>query len=119
MGLRSDDAIGRTYAPRGHTPVVRATGRRFGCNMLSAISNLGQLWFMAFACRLNAPVFIEFLARLLRVSDGRKLFFIVDSHPAHKATRVKNRLAEDPKRSARLELIFLPGYSPELNRMNA
>jgi hypothetical protein len=31
--LRSDDAIGRTYAPRGKTPVVQATGRRFGCNI--------------------------------------------------------------------------------------
>lgn len=115
MGLRSDDAIGRTYAPRGRTPVVQATGRRFGCNMISAIGNLGQLWFMVFACRLNAPVFIEFLARLLRATEERKVFFIVDSHPAHKAAKVKSWIEEKPERSSRLELFFLPGYSPELN----
>lgn len=116
MGLRSDDSVGRSYAPRGKTPVINATGQRFGCNMISAISNLGQLWFMVFAGRLDAKLFIEFLARLLRVSKDRKLFLIVDSHPAHKAAKVKRWLGEKPgERSNRLELFFLPGYSPELN----
>jgi hypothetical protein len=36
--------------------------------MISALSNLGQLWFMVFTGRLNAAVFIGFLARLLRVA---------------------------------------------------
>lgn len=116
MGLRSDDQIGRSYAPRGQTPVVDATGKRFGCNMISAISNLGQLWFMVFAGRLNAKRFVEFLGRLLRAGKGRKLFLIVDSHPAHKAGKVTRWLHERPaERSSRLELFFLPGYSPELN----
>jgi transposase len=116
MGLRSDDPIGRSYAPRGKTPVVDASGRRFGCNMISAISNLGQLWFMVFAGRLDAKLFIEFLGRLLRVSGNRRLFLIIDSHPAHKAVKVRRWLEEKPaERSTRLELIFLPGYSPELN----
>ncbi|MFT3787340.1 MAG: IS630 family transposase [Tepidisphaeraceae bacterium] len=33
MGLGSDDQAGRSYAPRGRTPVAHATGQRFGCNM--------------------------------------------------------------------------------------
>jgi len=115
MGLRSDDQIGRSYAPRGKTPVVDATGKRFGCNMISAISNLGQLWFMVFAGRLHAKLFIEFLARLLRVGEDRKLMLIVDSHPAHKSGKVSRWLDARPQRRVRLELIFLPGYSPELN----
>jgi len=116
MGLRSDDPVGRSYAPRGRTPVVPAAGRRFGCNMISAISNLGRLWFMVFGGRLNAERFIEFLGRLLRATGGRrKLFLIVDSHPAHTAAAVAAWLAADPGRSRRLELFFLPGYSPDLN----
>jgi hypothetical protein len=39
MGLRSDHSVGSCYAPLGHTLVVRATGQRFGCNMISAITN--------------------------------------------------------------------------------
>lgn len=114
MGLRSDDPVGRSYAPRGRTPVVPAAGRRFGCNTISAISNLGQLWFMVFGGRLNAKLFTAFLGRLLRAAD-RKLFLVVDSHPAHTAAAVRAWLGADPGRSARLELFFLPGYSPDLN----
>lgn len=33
MGLRSDHVTGTSYAPVGRTPVIRATGQRFGCNM--------------------------------------------------------------------------------------
>jgi transposase len=112
MGLRSDDPVGRTYAPRGRTPVVPATGRRFGCNLISAISNVGRLWFMVFKERLTGAVFIRFLARLLRASPGRKLFLIVDGHPAHRAALVKAWVAGHVRR---VELFYLPGYSPELN----
>lgn len=115
MGLRSDDPVGRSYAPRGKTPVVNATGQRFGCNMISAVGNLGQLRFMVFKGRFVAKVFIDFLARLLRGTEGRKLMLIIDSHPVHKASKVKRWIAAEPERARRLELFFLPGYSPELN----
>lgn len=112
MVLRSDDPVGRTYAPRGKTPVVPGAGRRFGCNMISAISNLGRLWFMVSGERLTAGVFVRFLDRLLRSNPGRKLFLVVDGHPAHRAGRVKAWAAGH---AGRVELFYLPGYSPELN----
>ena len=115
MGLRSDDPVGRSYAPRGRTPVVPAAGKRFGCNMISVISNLGRLWFMVFAGRLDAKLFIGFLGRLLRATGERKLFLILDSHPAHTAAAVTAWLGAKPRRSERLGLFFLPGYSPDLN----
>lgn len=115
MGLRSDDPVGRSYAPAGKTPTINATGRRFGCNMISAISNLGELRFMVFKQRFTAGVFIDFLSRLLKSTGDVKVILIVDSHPAHKAARVIRWLAADAIRSRRLELVFLPGYSPELN----
>ena len=48
MGLRSDHVAGTSYAPLGQTAVIRATGQRFGCNMISAITNRGGLSFMVF-----------------------------------------------------------------------
>jgi transposase len=114
MGLRSDDAVGRTYAPRGKTPVVPATGRRFGCNMISAISNRGRLWFMVFAGRFASAAFVAFLGRLLRAVPGRKLVLVLDSHPVHRSARVKRWVA-GPAAGGRIELVYLPGYSPELN----
>src|SRR6266699_5690846 len=41
MGVRSDAAAGRSWAPVGQTPVVKRTGKRFGVNLLSAISGEG------------------------------------------------------------------------------
>jgi transposase len=114
MGLRSDDPVGRTWSPRGKTPVVPASGRRFGCNTISAVSNLGRLWFMVFAGRFTSAVFVAFLGRLLRAVPGRKLVLIVDSHPAHKSAHVRRWLA-GPAAAGRVELVYLPGYSPELN----
>jgi transposase len=113
MGLRSDHQTGRTYGRVGVTPVILGTGRRFGCNMISAITNRGQLAFMVFKHRFTAPVFLRFLARLLKQRAGKgPVFLIVDRHPVHVSARVSTWVAQ---RSAMLKLHFLPGYSPELN----
>jgi len=71
MGMRSDHALGRTYGKRGQTPVVPVSGKRFSCNMISAISNLGHLQFMVFEGGFNAGVFVKFLRRLVRANDRK------------------------------------------------
>ncbi|WP_432990705.1 winged helix-turn-helix domain-containing protein [Dactylosporangium sp. CA-233914] len=47
-GLRSDAAVGTTWAPVGQTPMVPKTGRRFGINVMAAISNKGELYFTCY-----------------------------------------------------------------------
>jgi transposase len=111
MGLRSDHVTVTSYAPVGRTPVVRATGQRFGCNMISAITNKGALAFMVFRGKFKAPVFVAFLQRLLKQVAG-KLYLIVDGHPVHKSKKATRFAATH---SARLRLIRMPGYCPELN----
>lgn len=111
MGLRSDHAVGRSYGRRGQTPVIPGTGQRFGCHMISAITNKGHLNFMVFKRRFCSDVFLEFLKRLQRQTK-RKVFLIVDGHPVHRATKIKNWIG---KNVHHIRLFFLPGYSPELN----
>lgn len=111
MGLRSDHAAGRSFSPRGHTPVIPGTGRRFGCNMISAITNRGKMAFRVFKGAFEARVFLDFLRRLCRQAR-RFVFLIVDGHPVHRSAVVKKWLA---KNSRRMRLFFLPGYCPELN----
>jgi len=111
MGLRSDHVTGTSYAPVGQTPVVRATGQRFGCNMLLAITNKGALAFMVFEGKFKSPVFVTFMQRLLKQVAG-KIYLIVDGHPVHKS-RTATRVAAN--HSSRLRLIRMPGYCPELN----
>jgi transposase len=112
MGVRSDAAAGRSWAPIGQTPVIKRTGKRFRVNMLSAISNAGRLRFRLFTGSFNGPVFIDFLGRLLRDCGGRKVHLIVDGHPVHHAKLVSAWVG---RHAERIELHFLPGYSPELN----
>jgi transposase len=112
MGVRSDDAAGRSWAPVGHTPVVKRTGKRFGVNLISAISNEGLLRFRLFVGSFAGPVLVDFLRRLLRDLAGRKVHLILDGHPVHHAKLVSGWVGRRP---ARIELHFLPGYSPELN----
>jgi transposase len=110
-GIRSDHHAGTTWAVKGKTPVVSSTGSRFGLNLISAVSAQGEFRFMAVRGRVGAVKFIDFMKRLIHGVE-QKVFLIVDGHPAHKARRV-NRFVESHK--DRLQLFYLPPYSPELN----
>src|SRR5512132_4502433 len=108
MGVGSDAAAGRSWAPVGQTPVIKRTGKRFRVNMISAISNQGMLRFRLFVGTFNGPVFIDFLRRLLRDCGEWKVHLIVDGHPVHRAKLVSAWVAGHAER---IELHFLPGYS--------
>ena len=111
MGLRSDHVAGTSHAPMGQTPIIRATGKRFGCNMISAITNRGHLEFMVFHGKFDGLLFVQFMRRLLQQATG-KLYLIVDGHPVHRSVVARDFVAAN---EARLRLIRLPGYCPELN----
>ncbi len=111
MGLRSDHVTATSYAPIGQTPVIRATGQRFGCNMISAITNRGALAFMVFRGGFTTATFVEFMQRLLKQLRGR-LYLIVDGHPVHRSRAATAFVARNARR---LRLLYLPGYCPELN----
>jgi len=110
-GVRSDFHAGTTWALKGQTPIVPATGQRFGMNLISAISPRGDFRFMTVEGRMNAEKFIEFLKRLIH-NAPRPVFLIVDRHPSHRAKKV---LAFVQATEGRLRLFFLPPYAPDLN----
>ncbi len=110
-GLRSDHQVGRSYAPSGETPVIRGTGARFSCNIISAINNRGKMRFQVFKGGFNQDKMIEFLNRLIHDAK-RKVIVIADGHPAHRGKKLKAWLAD---RANKIELIIMPGYAPELN----
>jgi transposase len=96
VGIRSDQVTGRTWGEKGRTPVVRRTGNRFSVNAMSAISTKGRMHFMVFTETFDADVMCRFLDRLA----------------GHFDRKVRAWLADHPDR---IELHFLPSYSPELN----
>ncbi|WP_234485026.1 IS630 family transposase [Noviherbaspirillum pedocola] len=110
-GIRSDYHTGTTWAPVGETPVVAVTGRRFSLNMISAVSPRGDFRFMVHEGTVTAPVFKDFLSRLM-IGATRPVFVIVDGHPIH-----KSRLVQDyvDGLNGQLRLFYLPPYAPHLN----
>lgn len=111
MGLRSDHVTGTSYGRIGQTPVVRATGQRFGCSMISAITNRGELAFRVFHGTFRAPMFVDFMRRL-RLQSASKVYLIVDGHPVHRSRLARAFVAAH---AGDFRLIQLPGYCPELN----
>ncbi len=110
-GLRSDDVRGRSYAPRGRTPVVRVCHKRAGLSLITAVTNRGKLRWMVVDGAVNAPTFIRFLRRLIR-DARRKVFLILDRLKAHRARLTRDWLAAH---RSEIEVHYLPPYSPELN----
>jgi transposase len=111
-GFRSECSHGRSYSPRGITPIKEVSGKRFGTNMIAVIANDGHLEWELYDGKFNQHVFIGFLGRLLCHHPDRRIHLILDGHPSHRSKLV---LAWAAEHSKRIELHFLPGYSPELN----
>lgn len=111
MGMRSDHACGRSYGRRGETPVIQGTGQRFGCSMISVVTNRGRLYFMVFKRRFTAEIFLDFLRRLVR-QVRRRIYLVLDQHPVHRAVRVKRWLQ---RHQESIKIFHLPSYSPDLN----
>lgn len=111
MGMRMDDRGGRSYGVKGQTPVVPGSGQRRRCSLISALTNQGKLCFRIFQGHLNSDVFIDFLRRLKRQSP-KKIYLIVDRHPAHCSQKTQEWVAQY---ADQIRLIFLPAYSPDLN----
>lgn len=110
-GLRSDDVRGRGYAPQGQTPVVRVNNKRHGLSVISTVTNKGAMRWKIFEGALNSAILIDFMKRLVR-DAGRKVYLILDNLRVHHSKLVKAWLAEHKHK---IEVFYLPSYSPELN----
>jgi len=110
-GARNQNQHGRSYAPKGKTPVKKGMSKRFSINMISTVTNQGKVEFMIYSGTMNSDRFIKFLVQLIKDKE-KKIFLILDNLSVHHSKPVKN-WAEENKQS--IELFYLPSYSPEKN----
>jgi transposase len=117
--LVNTDVRGRSYAPKGKTPVAMAVGgTRQKLSMIASVTNQGKARWMIIDGAVNHERLIEFFESLLK-DAGRKVFLILDNLGVHHCKPVKAWLAEHTQE---MEVFYLPSYSPELNpeeRLNA
>jgi len=110
-GLCSTCQIGKSYAPKGKTPVLNQRGRRFTVSMISTVTNRGDLRFMVYEGGMNVAIFLKFLRRLIK-GQNRKIFLILDNLKVHHAKKVQSWVKKHEKS---IKLFFLPPYAPEYN----
>jgi transposase len=105
-------SVVRTYAPRGHTPILREWWTRDHLSAISAISPEAKLYFACQDRPINSTDVVAFLEHLLREIPGR-MVIIWDGAPIHRSHVVKAFLGTGA--ADRLHLERLPAYAPELN----
>lgn len=110
-GARNDCRHGRSYAPKGKTPTREGMAKRFSVNMISTVTNQGRVEFMVYDGTMNQQMLLKFLEQLVKGRDT-KLFLILDNLTVHHGKIVKEWCE---KNREKIELFFLPAYSPEKN----
>jgi transposase len=110
-GFRADHVQGKTWAKKGHTPVISVPGQRQSISAASALSSKGAFWFATYPGALNGELFVALLKKLM-YRRRKPLHLVLDSLPAHKARVLKAYVAGT---RGKLTLHYLPGYAPELN----
>jgi transposase len=111
VGVAADQQPARGYAPRGERATQEVPDPHLRVNQIAAISNRGHIRFMTYTQTMDAALFLVFLQRFLRGTAG-KVFLIVDRLRAHKTAAVEAWLLGHRDR---LEVFYLPPYTPELN----
>ena len=113
------DVRGRCYAPAGKTPVTFAVGgTRQKLSMIATVTNQGKTRWMIIDEAFNSDKLIQFLEALVQ-DAAKKVFLILDNLRVHHSKPVKQWVETHKDK---IELFYLPSYSPELNpeeRLNA
>jgi putative transposase len=116
-GFFLNPTVRRTWAPKGHTPVLTGFGRhRQKVSTIAAISvapgrrRVGLYWKTDPKDYIDAAAVVKFLGDLLRHLKG-KVIVIWDGGSNHKGPAIRALLDRFP----RLTLERLPGYAPDLN----
>jgi len=110
-GARNSNHHGRSYAPKGKTPVKKTMAKRFSINMISTVTNQGKVEFMLYSSTMNSQMLIKFMEQLIK-NKSKKTYLILDNLRVHHSKMVKEWVEENKDK---IELHFLPSYSPEKN----
>ena len=110
-GVSNQEYYQRGFSPKGVTPVMRVESRQEKISMVSAVTGRGTARFMIYDGAMNQRLLINFMKRLIKDTD-RKVFLILDNLRVHHGKIVQEWLE---KNKEKIEVFYLPPYSPELN----
>jgi transposase len=110
--IRDYQAIQKTWFLRGKQRIIRTTGKHRGVKLLATVDYAtGEIVWQEDE-QYTAETFLGFLQKVVTHYPKGKIVIVLDNARIHHAKLLQPFLEE---MKGRLELVFLPPYSPKLN----
>ena len=105
-------AIGYTWFPKGKQRKIPTYGQHQSVKLLGVLNYETGSVFCMQDSSFDAQTFLRFLEHVLKEYPTGKIVLVLDNARIHHAKLIQPFLEEHKER---LELLFLPPYSPNLN----
>ncbi|MHA1492239.1 MAG: IS630 family transposase, partial [Promethearchaeota archaeon] len=113
--IQFSPTITRMWSLKGHQPEILTFGGRKRQHLIGAVEPLAGRVHVPLSEAMKAKQFEHFLEGLLaRYKDAGKILLILDNARAHHSKELEPFLKANEEK---LELMFLPPYSPDMNPM--
>jgi transposase len=110
--IRDYQAIQKPWFLRGKQRIIKTTGKHHGVKLLATLDySTGQVVWQEDE-QYTAETFLSFLQKVVFQYPTGKIVIVLDNARIHHAKLLQPYLTEMKER---LELLFLPPYSPQFN----
>ena len=110
--IRDYQAIQTSWFPKGKQRQIPTYGKHQGVKLIGTLNyETGEI-FCIEEEKYDAEVFLRFLEKVLAHYPNGKIVIVLDNARIHHAKLIQPFLKAHKKR---LQLVFLPPYSPQLN----
>jgi transposase len=110
--IRDYQALQKTWFAKGKQRIIKTTGKHRGVKLLATLDYAEGKIVWKEDELYNAEAFLAFLEQIVREYPTGKIVMVLDNARIHHAKLLIPFLKE---KQNRLELVFLPPYSPQLN----
>ena len=112
--IRDYQAIMKTWFPKGKQRIIPTFGKHEGVKLVGCLDYETGNVYVEEHEKYDAEVFLHFLKNVLERHPDGKTVMILDNAKIHHAKLLQSFLEENREH---LELVFLPPYSPNLNKI--
>lgn len=110
--IRDYQAIQKTWFIKGHQKKIPTYGKHSGVKLMGILNYETGLVYCEEHDKYDAEVFLSFLTNVLCKYRTGKIVLVLDNSRIHH-TKLIQPFSEENKH--RIELVFLPPYSPNMN----
>ncbi|MBL1230056.1 IS630 family transposase [Enterococcus sp. BWB1-3] len=111
--IRDYQALLSTWFPVGKQKLIKTYGKHFSVKLTGILNYETGAVYVQEGLAFDAKVFLTFLEKVLTLYPKGKIVMVLDNARVHHAKLLVPFLNANP----RLQLLFLPPYSPILNQI--